>query len=204
MIIDTDLLRAALVCVAKGEQAEKHPQLSGIHITRKHIEATNKHVLVRMELKEESGTFFDDDDATDIDLIIRFCGDIPEKACFTEILLGDEPRAIHLGEDEVAFSLTHLEIIKGHFPDLDKAIPTEKQNVMPLFAAKYLAYPAQMFKGSGSVLMEPSGMNTPCRFLFCSFTNRIYGNPVFVVFPMHESIFELAEQKVRELEAERD
>ncbi|PHM58934.1 bacteriophage protein [Xenorhabdus stockiae] len=204
MIIDTDLLRAALVCVAKGEQAEKHPGLTGVHITRQHLEATNGHVLVRMELTEHSGTFFDDNDADDLNLVIRFCGDIPEQACFTEIILGDEVRAIHLDKSNEIFSFTRLEIIKGRFPDLDKTIPTEKQDVMPLFSAEYLSYPAQMFKGSASVLIEPSGMNAPCRFRFCSFTNRIYGNPVFVVFPIHESIFELAEQKVKEMEASRD
>ncbi|MDE9557531.1 hypothetical protein KKJ06_19405 [Xenorhabdus bovienii] len=199
MLIASDLLRAALVCVAKGEYAEKRPQISGVHITRTHLEATNGHVLVRMELTEDSGTFFDDNDAADIDLIIRFCGDIPEKACFTDILLGDEPKAFHLGEDNKVFSFTRLEIIDRRFPDLDKTIPTEKQNVIPYFGAKYLAYPSLMFKGSGSILMEPSGMETACRFRFCAFTNRVYGNPVFVVLPVHKDIFELAEQKVREL-----
>ncbi|MDE1494853.1 hypothetical protein KKJ25_07775, partial [Xenorhabdus bovienii] len=68
MIIDSDLLRAALVCVAKEERAEKHPQISGVHITRKHLEATNGHALVRMELTEN---VIDFDDDTDVDLIIR-------------------------------------------------------------------------------------------------------------------------------------
>ncbi|MDE9554321.1 hypothetical protein KKJ06_02440 [Xenorhabdus bovienii] len=201
MLIASDLLRAALVCVAKGTSADKHPQISGVHITRKHLEATNGHALVRMELTEN---VIDFDDDTDVDLIIRFCGDIPEEACFTDILLGDEPKAFHLGEDNKVFSFTRLEIIDRRFPDLDKTIPTEKQNVMPYFGAKYLAYPSLMFKGSGSVLMEPSGMETACRFRFCAFTNRIYGNPVFVVLPVHKDIFELAEQKVRELETDSD
>ncbi|PHM67957.1 hypothetical protein [Xenorhabdus kozodoii] len=203
MIIDSNLLRAALVCVAKGEDAEKRPQLSGVHITRKHLEATNGHALVRMELTEDSGTFFDDKDSADLDLIIRFCGDIPEQAHFTEITLGDEVRAIHLDEDNKAFSFTRLEIINGRFPDLDKAIPTEKQNVMPIFRLSYLAYPYLMFR-TGVVLMEPSGMETPCRFRFSPFTNRLYGNPIFVVQPLYKDAFEIAEQKLRELEAESD
>ncbi|MDE1479767.1 hypothetical protein KKI90_23075 [Xenorhabdus bovienii] len=200
MIIDSDLLRAALVCVAKGTSADKHPQISGVHITRKHLEATNGHALVRMELTEN---VIDFDDDTDVDLIIRFCGDIPEQACFTDIQLGDEPKAFHLGEDEVAFSLTRLEIINGRFPDLDKSIPTEKQNVIPYFLAEYLAYPAQMF-GGGAVLIEPSGMEAACRFRFGAFTNKIYGNPVFIVLPLYKDAFEAAEQRVRELEADRD
>ncbi|MGJ0626153.1 hypothetical protein [Xenorhabdus bovienii] len=200
MLIASDLLRAALICVAKGEDAEKRPQLSGVHITRKHLEATNGHALVRMELTENVINF---DDETDVDLIIRFCGDIPEKACFTDIQLGDEPKAFHLGEDEVVFSLTHLEIINGRFPDLDKNIPTEKQNVIPYFLAEYLAYPYLMF-GRGAVLMEPSGMEAACRFRFGAFTNKLYGNPVFIVLPLYKDAFEAAEQRVRELEADSD
>ncbi|CAM3946268.1 hypothetical protein [Xenorhabdus thuongxuanensis] len=203
MIIDTNLLRAALVCVAKDEQAEKHPGLTGVHITRQHIEATNGHVLVRMELKEESGTFFDDNEPTDIDLIIRFCGGIPEKACFTEIQFDDATRAFHLDEDNKTFSFTRLEVIKGRFPDLDKTIPIEKQNVAPHLRLEYLAYPYLMFR-NGVVLIESSGMETPCRFRFSPLTNKLYGNPIFVVQPLYENAFELAEQIVREVEAGRD
>ncbi|CDG20548.1 conserved protein of unknown function [Xenorhabdus poinarii G6] len=198
MIIDTDLLRAALVCVAKGKNAETRPQLSGVHITRKHIEATNGHVLVRMELNEDSGTFFDDSDAADLDIIIRFCGDIPEKAHFIEIQLEGEPRAVHIDGNNTAFGFTRLEIINGNFPDLDKCIPTEKQNVIPHFRLEYLAYPYLMFR-EGAVLIEPSGMEAPCRFRFSPFTNRIYGNPIFIALPLYKDAFELAEQKLREL-----
>ncbi|TDB41046.1 hypothetical protein C5467_24615, partial [Photorhabdus khanii subsp. guanajuatensis] len=67
MIIDTNLLRAALVCVAK---VGKRPQLTGVHISPKYIEATNGHVAVRMEHNID----------TEIDLIIWFDGDIPETA----------------------------------------------------------------------------------------------------------------------------
>ncbi|MGJ0628875.1 hypothetical protein [Xenorhabdus bovienii] len=52
------------------------PQLSGVHITRKHLEATNGHALVRMELTENVINF---DDDTDVDLIIRFCGGYSRK-----------------------------------------------------------------------------------------------------------------------------
>ncbi|MBD1227709.1 hypothetical protein [Xenorhabdus griffiniae] len=203
MIIDTNLLRAALVCVAKDEQAEKYPGLTGVHITRQHLEATNGNALVRMELKEDSGTFFDARDAADLDLVIRFCGDIPDEACFTEIIFNDEARAIHLDEDHKAFSFTRLEVINGRFPDLDKVIPTEKQNVMPYFHLEYLAYPYLMFR-NGVVLMEPAGMEAPCQFRFCPFTNKLYGNPIFVVQPLYENAFELAERQLRELEVDRD
>ncbi|CDL86384.1 conserved hypothetical protein [Xenorhabdus cabanillasii JM26] len=203
MIIDTDLLRAALVCVAKGKSAETRPQLSGVHITRTHLEATNGHVAVRMELTEDSGTFFDDD-TTDLDLIIRFCDDIPEKACFTDIQLGNEARAVHLsGKDNAAFSFTRLEIINGNFPDLDKVIPTEKQNVMPYFRLEYLAYPYLMFR-EGAVLMEPSGMEAPCRFRSSPLTNSIYGNPIFIALPLYGNVFELAGQQLKEAEERRD
>ncbi|MBC8955013.1 hypothetical protein [Xenorhabdus sp. PB62.4] len=156
-----------------------------------------------MELKEESGTFFDDNEPTDIDLIIRFCGDIPEKACFTEIQFDDATRAFHLDEDNKTFSFTRLEIIKGRLPDLNKVIPTERQNVAPYFRLEYLAYPYLMFR-SGVVLIEPSGMEAPCRFRFSPLTNKLYGNPIFVVTPNYENAFELAEQMVKEVEASRD
>ena len=47
MFIHTDLLRAALCCVA--DQKEERRYLQGIHITHTHIQATNGHVCVSME-----------------------------------------------------------------------------------------------------------------------------------------------------------
>lgn len=46
MIIQSKLIRAALVCAAKNDVRY---YLCGIHITPKHIEATNGHVALRME-----------------------------------------------------------------------------------------------------------------------------------------------------------
>ncbi|AOM42593.1 hypothetical protein [Xenorhabdus hominickii] len=203
MIIASDLLRAALVCIAKGEQTKKHPGLTGVHITRQHLEATNGHVAVRMELTEEN-SIFSDDDATDTDLVIQFWGNIPEKAVMTEIQLGEKARAVHFKEEDKIEGLTHLEIIHGRFPDLNRIIPTEKQNVVPPLLAKYLAYPAKMFDEAMAVKIEPSGMESGCLFRFDADVNKLYGNPVFVVMPCRENALEIGEQKVRELEADRD
>ncbi|TDB44027.1 hypothetical protein [Photorhabdus luminescens] len=187
MIIDTNLLRAALVCVAKEERAEKYPGLTGVHISRKYIEAANGHVAVRMEHNID----------TDIDLIIRFDGDIPEAAENTKIDLEGGSKAFHYDEDGRLFGFNNLKILNGRFPDFVKIIPTEKQDVMPFFRTEYLSYPSQMFDGVGTMIMEPSGMKTACRFRFCPLTNKYYGNPVFIVMPCPEDIFEVIEREMR-------
>ncbi|MCC8386156.1 hypothetical protein GPY51_22580 [Photorhabdus laumondii subsp. laumondii] len=184
MIIDSDLLRAALVCVGK---ADKRYQLTGVHISPKYIEATNGHVAVRMEHNAD----------TDIDLIIRFDGDIPEAAENTKIDLEGDSKAFHYDEDGRLFGFNNLKILDGRFPDFDKIIPTEKQDVMPFFRTEYLSYPSRMFDGLGVVIMEPSGMKTACRFRFCPITNKYYGNPVFIVMPCAEDVFELITQEMK-------
>ncbi|PQQ23699.1 hypothetical protein [Photorhabdus hindustanensis] len=184
MIIDSSLLRAALVCVAK---VNKHPQLTGVHISPKYIEATNSHVAVRMEHNVD----------TDIDLIIRFDGDIPEAAENTKIDLEGGSKAFHYDEDGRLFGFNNLKILNGRFPDFDKIIPTEKQDVMPFFRTEYLSYPSRMFDGLGVVIMEPSGMKTACRFRFCPITNKYYGNPVFIVMPCAEDVFELITREMK-------
>ncbi|HIE0684553.1 TPA: hypothetical protein ACXJNH_002779 [Proteus mirabilis] len=82
MIIQTHLLRAALVCVAKHDPRY---YLQGIHISNKYIEATNGHVAVRMEhgIKTRRNE------------ILEFRGSIPAKANTTEIKFTEEPFAIH-------------------------------------------------------------------------------------------------------------
>ncbi|MCW7547125.1 hypothetical protein OO184_03980 [Photorhabdus sp. APURE] len=187
MIIDTNLLRAALVCAAKEKLAEKYPGLTGVHISRKYIEAANGHVAVRMEHNID----------TDIDLIIRFDGDIPEAAENTKIDLDGGSKAFHYDEEGRLFGFNNLKILNGRFPDFDKIIPTEKQDVMPFFRTEYLSYPSQMFGGVGTMIMEPSGMKTACRFRFCPLTNKYYGNPVFIVMPCPEDIFEVIEREMR-------
>ncbi|MGV8004063.1 hypothetical protein QPK14_18850 [Photorhabdus temperata subsp. temperata] len=187
MIIDSHLLRAALVCVAK---VNKHPQLTGVHISSKYIEATNSHVAVRMEHNVD----------TDIDLIIRFDDDIPEAAENTKIDLDGGSKAFHYDEDGRLLGFNNLKILDGRFPDFDKIIPTEKQDVMPFFCTEYLSYPAQMFGRGIAVLMEPSGMKTACRFRFCPLTNKYYGNPVFIVMPCAEDVFEVVAREMRKWE----
>ncbi len=46
MIIQSKLIRAALVCAAKNDVRY---YLNGLHITPKYIEATNGHVALRIE-----------------------------------------------------------------------------------------------------------------------------------------------------------
>ncbi|MDC9622661.1 pyocin activator PrtN family protein [Xenorhabdus sp. XENO-7] len=47
-------------------------------------------------------------------------------------------------------------------------------------------------------------MEAACRLRFGAFTNKLYGNPVFIVLLLYKDAFEATEQKVRELEADID
>ncbi|HEK1093997.1 TPA: hypothetical protein SMQ47_002287 [Proteus mirabilis] len=174
MIIKTNLLRAALVCVAKNDPRY---YLQGIHINNKYIEATNGHVAVRMEhgIKTRRNE------------ILEFRGSIPAKANTTEIKFTEEPFAIHRDKNGHHVGFSALVSHKGaRFPDLDRVIPTEYELCLPYMQAMYLAYPEKMFgkvRGYNAVSLHPSGMTKACLFKFSAGVNATFGNPQFVVMP---------------------
>ncbi len=73
MIIQSKLIRAALVCAAKNDVRY---YLNGLHITPKHLEATNGHVALRMEHGIR----------TRKNIIVQFEGPVPAKAETTELV----------------------------------------------------------------------------------------------------------------------
>lgn len=174
MIIQTHLLRAALVCVAKHDPRY---YLQGIHISNKCIEATNGHVAVRMEhgIKTRRNE------------ILEFKGSIPAKANTTEIKFTEEPFAIHRDKNGHRVGFSALVSYKGaRFPNLDLVIPTEYELCLPHMQAIYLTYPEKMFstsRGFHPVSFHPSGMTKPCLLKFSDVINEKYGNPQFVVMP---------------------
>lgn len=174
MIIQTHLLRAALVCVAKNDPRY---YLQGVHINSKYIEATNGHVALRMEHGIK----------TRRDEILEFRGTIPAKAVTTEICSTKEPYAIHRDNNNNRIGFTVLASYSdARFPDLDRVIPDKFEPCLPLFQAVYLAYPEKMFginRGVNSISLHPSGMTTGCLFKFSSVINEKYGKPQFVVMP---------------------
>ncbi|NHB93760.1 hypothetical protein [Photorhabdus cinerea] len=173
MIIRSCLLRAALVCVAKDGPRY---YLYGLHITPKYLESTNGHVALRLEHGVN----------TRRKAIIQFHGNIPRKAETTELYFTKEPYAVHRSITGARVGFTALSILDGRFPDLDRVMPENTENVIPHFQACYLAYPQKMF-GADSILitvsMQPSGMTSSCLMKFSDNINLRYGNPQFVVMP---------------------
>lgn len=78
MIIQSKLIRAALVCAAKNDVRY---YLNGLHITPKHIEATNGFVALRMTHGIR----------TKKNIIVQFEGGVPAKAETTELIFSKEP-----------------------------------------------------------------------------------------------------------------
>ncbi|SFO10014.1 hypothetical protein [Xenorhabdus japonica] len=173
MIIKSNLLRAALVCVAKNDPRY---YLYGVHITSKYLESTNGHVALRLEHGVN----------TRRQAIVQFHGKIPKKAETTELHFTKEPYAVHRDIAGVRVGFTVLSMLDGLFPDLDRVIPKKVENGIPHFQAEYLAYPYEMFKADSgfiTVSMYPSGMTDSCLMKFSDNINQRYGNPQFVVMP---------------------
>ncbi|ARF51886.1 bacteriophage protein [Pantoea stewartii] len=186
MVINSGLLRAALVCVAR-----KDPRyyLEGVHITPQYLEATNGHVALRMEHGFK----------TNKDVIVWFGGAVPARAETTEIHFSKEPYAVHRDEAGERIGFTVIKILEGRFPDMDRVIPKSvDENATPALSAHYLSYPLKMF-GKGSDLIRirlaPSGETTACRLMFDRSVMEKFGNAQFVVMPMRYSIEDFPEVK---------
>ncbi|WP_267443879.1 beta clamp domain-containing protein [Erwinia psidii] len=185
MFIHTDILRAALCCVAGPEEEREY--LRGVHITPKHIEATNGHVALRMEHGIK----------TNKDVIIWFGGPVPARAETTEIHFSKEPYAVHRDEVGERIGFTVIKTLDGRFPDMDRVIPKfVDENATPALSAHYLSFPLKMF-GKGSdlvrVRLAPSGETTACRLLFDRSVMEKFGNAQFVVMPMRYSAEDFSE-----------
>ncbi|EDY0584563.1 hypothetical protein ZO25_005060, partial [Salmonella enterica subsp. enterica] len=102
MIIQSKLIRAALVCAAKNDVRY---YLNGIHINPKYIEATNGHVALRMEHGIR----------TKKNIIVQFEGPVPAKAETTELVFNKEAFAIHRDAFERRISITGIKLVDGLF-----------------------------------------------------------------------------------------
>lgn len=188
MFIHTDLLRAALCCVA--DQKEERRYLQGVNITSTHIQATNGHAYVSMEhscIADAEGVF-----------IIR--GEIPDSAEGTLFqLINSQWIASHVDEEETWVGHNEVERIEVAFPDLSKLLEGDPVpcDSMPTFQAKYLALPHLMFGRDTDfvpVQFRSWGKGKPCQVLFDKAMNHMYGNPLLIIMPMAEDTFEKLEQ----------
>ncbi|MCG3462965.1 hypothetical protein L7G72_14135 [Xenorhabdus bovienii] len=173
MIINSNLLRAALVCVAKNDPRY---YLCGVHVTPKYLESTNGYVALRLEHGVN----------TRRKAIVQFHGKIPKKAETTELHFTKEPYAVHRDVNGARVGFTVLSILDGRFPDLSRVIPKKVENVIPHFQAEFLAYPYKMFEADSAfitVSLYPSSMTDACLMKFGDNINQRYGNPQFVVMP---------------------
>lgn len=186
MIFPTDILRAALCCVA--DEKEDRTYLQGVYITPTHIFATDGRAAVRMEHGAD----------TDIDAVFMVKGEIPASAEGTLIHLYDDGwMAIHIDENSEPVGSCELEEIECRYPDFDKLLPSTAKacDELPAFAARLLALPAQMFKsGFVPVKFSPCGKAQPCQLVLDAVTNHLYGNPLLLIMPLSDNAFELCEE----------
>ncbi|QIP93105.1 hypothetical protein [Serratia fonticola] len=119
MMFPTDILRAALHCVA--DESEPREYLRGVYITPTHIKATDGRAAVMME---------HGDDTADIDAVFIVHGDIPDEAEGTEVGTFDGAwYAIHyvsIDEDQATrVGCNRLELVECRYPDFSKLLPAE-------------------------------------------------------------------------------
>lgn len=185
MIFPTDILRAALHCVAS--ESEPREYLQGVYITPTHIEATDGRAAVMMEHGAD----------TDIDAVFLVKGEIPGSAEVTIIKHMDEGwMAIHSDENKEFVGFCELTLLDYRYPDFSKILPAEPEpcDELPMFSAHLLALPYLMFGfeiGFTAVKFKPSGKGGPCQLILDPGINRLYGNPILVIMPLRDNAFDL-------------
>ncbi|ELP9292100.1 hypothetical protein QTR50_002165 [Salmonella enterica] len=185
MIIQSKLIRAALVCAAKNDVRY---YLNGLHITPKCIEATNGHVALRIEHGIR----------TKKNIIVQFEGPVPVKAETTELVFNKEAFAIHRDAFNRRISITGIRLVDGCFPDMERVIPKKVDfSIKPVIQAKYLSYPEKMFGRERKfipVQLRPSVEHGAVRIQFDPVINKTYGNPEFVVMSCRDNAFKVVEE----------
>ena len=185
MFIYTDLLRAALCCVASQEDSRKI--LRGVNLTPTHIQATNGIAAVSMR----------HDSKPEMEGVFILHGDIPASAEGTVFQqVGSQWIACHMDGYERPVGHNELELVEGKFPDLSKLLPTEEIpcTELPPFAAELLALPYRMFGkefSSTPVKFKFFGPELPCQILLADSISGFFGNPVLVIMPMKSTVFDL-------------
>jgi len=188
MLIPTDILRAALCCVA--DEKEERTYLQGVRITPSHIQACNGVAAVSMEHGED----------TDIDGVFLFKGDIPDNAEGTYISpLDDGWAAFHIDEFEHAVGESMLTKIECRYPDFTKLLPPNPESCeeFPMFSSSLLQLPLRMF-GPTVLKFKPYGKTAPCQILLDPVVNEYYGNPFLILMPLREDAFELIAEVLNE------
>ncbi|WP_211130346.1 hypothetical protein [Serratia surfactantfaciens] len=192
MMFPTDILRAALCCVANENEPREY--LQGVYITPTHIHATDGRAAVMMEHGAD----------TDIDKVFLVKGDIPDSAEATIIKHMDEGwMAIHSDEDKEFVGFCELVPLDCRYPDFSKILPAEPEpcDVLPMFSGHLLALPYLMFGseiGFAAVQFKPSGKGGPCQLILDPGINRLYGNPFLVIMPLRDNTFDLLDEVMNE------
>ncbi|PKH20203.1 hypothetical protein CIG19_18800 [Enterobacterales bacterium CwR94] len=188
MFIHTDLLRAALCCVADSKEERRY--LQGIHITSTHIQACNKIACVSME----------HGDKNPFEGVFIVIGMIPPEAEGTFInLVNETVVAMHVTEDNQVVGRNILEPVECQYPNFSNLLAGEPEPIsgMPIFKSRLLALPDLMFGPSLGVVVvgfKSWGKDKPCQLIFDKAVNHLFGNPMMVIMPMTESAFELIEE----------
>ena len=178
MFIYTDLLRAALCCVANQE--EKRKILRGVHISTTHIQATNGIAAVSMK----------HDAKPEIEGVFILHGDIPASAEGTVFQqIGSQWIAVHMDDYERPVGHNELELVGGEFPDIGKLLSSDEEPCAELLALPYRMFGKEF--ASTPVKFKFFGPEKPCQVLINAAISSFYGDPVLVIMPMKSTVFEL-------------
>ncbi|CDG20657.1 conserved protein of unknown function [Xenorhabdus poinarii G6] len=180
MIIKTHLLRSVL---ALTDKKDIRTYCQGIHITSKHIEATDGRAILRLEHGEK----YQED--TDIFVIFR-TNKIPKEAINTELNFSNNfPAAWHRDTENEFIGRNNVDVVQYEYPNIsrhtDATLSSKKSNAIPYIHVRYLNLLSKIFpEKEFAVQLEPTGMASVCRFKFTKEIKEKYGNPDFIVMPV--------------------
>lgn len=182
MKIKSKLLRAAQHCQAVNDV---RTCLNGIHINRKYIQATNRHILIQMEHGSKVRS----------PITVTIKGKVPAGARLTKFAFGKDggtdALAKHYDSLNMLISVQTVTLQSGSFPDfevddlLGDMDKFSSDNPTPPMNVHYTALTSKMFKGDKFMLTRPlpSGPSSAVLFEFSELIKQEYGNPKFLVMP---------------------
>lgn len=182
MKIDSQQLRAAMVCQAKNDVRY---YLQGVHIFGNTIEATNGHVAVVMTMKRRVRG----------DWILNIKGKISKLASVSKFEFSKKESIVkHYDALGNLLQIHAVDVIDGKFPNIKK-ITDLKCTPAPYaaFNTKYIGFMGEMFgdKNGCNVAMFTNDSTGHLKVIPLNANSVSYGDPLFIVMQVSYDATEL-------------